>query len=107
MDLIHGRQSECSSQNDIWFAFILAHVIIISIFGSVRGASLFHWAAGCGNLEGLKELVDGVECLESRLQVTRTGNSTTPKNPGVHAALVSTCMIIDLNQLHTCPNHSC
>mmetsp|Transcript_21914 Transcript_21914/g.51686 ORF Transcript_21914/g.51686 Transcript_21914/m.51686 type:complete len:418 (-) Transcript_21914:1498-2751(-) len=23
----------------------------------VRGASLFHWAAGCGNLEGLRELV--------------------------------------------------
>ena len=66
------------------------------MFGSVRGASLFHWAAGCGNLEGLKELVDGVECLESRLQVTRTGDSTTPKNPGVHA--VSTCMVIDLNQ---------
>eukprot|EP00985_Skeletonema_marinoi_P020771 scaffold12430_cov137-Skeletonema_marinoi.AAC.3 len=45
----------------------------------VRGASLFHWAAGCGNLEGLQELV---KCcnkrqagLESNSQLSSPGNS--------------------------------
>lgn len=46
----------------------------------VRGASLFHWAAGCGNLEGLKELVDCCNkrkggASESSLQLSSPGNS--------------------------------
>ena len=55
----------------------------------VRGASLFHWAAGCGNLGGFKELVNGCNLLGSRLQGTdSTSESENPINPGVHAALL-------------------
>lgn len=32
----------------------------------VRGASLFHWAAGCGSLEALQELINSCDRLESR-----------------------------------------
>jgi len=45
----------------------------------VRGVSLFHWASGCGNLEGLKELVDCCNKrktgLESNSQLSSPGNS--------------------------------
>jgi len=56
----------------------------------VRGASLFHWCAGSGNLDGLKELVDGCDRLDLRIQarVRAIKNNTTPPNPGIHAALL-------------------
>ena len=56
----------------------------------VRGASLFHWAAGAGNLEGLKELVIGCDQLDSRIQARGGHGNTTnsPRNPGVHAAII-------------------
>jgi len=56
----------------------------------VRGASLFHWCAGSGNLDGLKELVDGCDRLDLRIQARRgaNDNNTGPSNPGVHAALL-------------------
>ncbi|KAL7526965.1 hypothetical protein ACHAXR_001730, partial [Thalassiosira sp. AJA248-18] len=66
----------------------------------VRGASLFHWAAGCGNLEGLQELVDGCDRLESRLQARGTNNTSSPKNPGVHAALLWKASRDDATPLH-------
>ena len=49
----------------------------------VRGASLFHWAAGCGNLDGLKELVN---CCNKR-EAGQGINSQLP-NPGYSAALL-------------------
>lgn len=67
----------------------------------VRGASLFHWAAGCGNLEGLQELVDGCDQLESRAEATGSSSSNTaPKNPGVHAALLWKASRDDATPLH-------
>jgi len=55
----------------------------------VRGASLFHWCAGSGNLDGLKELVDGCDRLDLRIQARGGANDkTSPSNPGVHAALL-------------------
>ena len=55
----------------------------------VRGASLFHWCAGSGNLDGLKELVDGCDRLDLRIQARGGSNDkTSPQNPGVHAALL-------------------
>ena len=56
----------------------------------VRGASLFHWAAGCGNLEGLKELVNGCDMLDSRLpyDAGERDSILRPTNPGVHCALL-------------------
>ncbi|KAL9190130.1 hypothetical protein ACHAXT_007341 [Thalassiosira profunda] len=65
----------------------------------VRGASLFHWAAGCGNLEGLQELV---ACC-NRLEYRRVGddvNGTSPKNPGVQAALLWKAARDDATPLH-------
>ena len=58
----------------------------------IRGASLFHWAAGCGNLEGLKELVEccnqlDYEYAEKRNDMKESNNSF-PRNPGFHAALL-------------------
>jgi len=53
----------------------------------VRGASLFHWASGCGNLQGLRELVDGCDLLESRIEASGM-TSAGPKSMGTHAALL-------------------
>jgi hypothetical protein len=47
----------------------------------VRGASLFHWAAGCGNLDALKELV---ACC-NELDVNNGGGGTI--SDGIRAAL--------------------
>ena len=56
----------------------------------VRGASLFHWAAGCGNLDGLQELVHSCNMLgyvpQGGGDYILTANNTP--NPGVHAALL-------------------
>jgi ankyrin repeat protein len=49
----------------------------------VRGASLFHWAAGCGNLEGLKELVD---CCNKRKAGSESNSQLS--SPGYSAALL-------------------
>ncbi len=58
----------------------------------VRGASLFHWSSGCGNLEGLQTLVDccnhiGCEHAE-RMQGMKMEDDVIPRNPGMHAALL-------------------
>lgn len=66
----------------------------------VRGASLFHWAAGCGNLQGLRELVNGCDRLDFRFQAEGTENSSSPKNPGVHAALLWKASRDDALPLH-------
>jgi len=46
----------------------------------VRGASLFHWAAGCGNLEGLRELVAacGDKGRKAALLWTASRDDATP-----------------------------
>jgi len=68
----------------------------------VRGASLFHWAAGCGNLDGLQELVDGCNMLGFAPQ-GRGDHIITDKtvsNPGVHAALLWKASRDDATPLH-------
>lgn len=52
----------------------------------VRGASLFHWAAGCGNLDGLKELVNS--CNQLDFDRMGTKNDTATNNHGYQAALL-------------------
>ena len=68
----------------------------------VRGASLFHWAAGCGNLDGLQELVDGCNMLGFAPQGRRDHIITdkTVSNPGVHAALLWKASRDDATPLH-------
>ncbi|KAL7496004.1 hypothetical protein ACHAWT_005468 [Skeletonema menzelii] len=61
----------------------------------VRGASLFHWAAGCGNLEGLKELVD---CCNKRKEVSQS--SLQLSSPGNSAALLWKASRDDAIPLH-------
>ena len=65
----------------------------------VRGASLFHWAAGCGNLEVLQELVNSCDRLGPKFQ-TGGFNSTSPKHPGVHAALLWKASRDDATPIH-------
>lgn len=50
----------------------------------VRGASLFHWAAGCGNLDALRELV---ECC-NELNVYRAATNDCTNCRGIEAALL-------------------
>ena len=60
----------------------------------VRGALLFHWAAGCGNLEALEELVAGCDELGSGSRVPgagtrrRSNEEAAPRNSGAHVALL-------------------
>lgn len=57
----------------------------------VRGASLFHWAAGCGNLDGLQELVHCCNILGYVPQGREDHSfhtAMTSSNPGVHAAIL-------------------
>ena len=71
-------------------------------YTDVRGASLFHWAAGCGNLDGLLELVHGCNMIqyaphdEGDYGFTGTDSS----NPGVHAALLWKANRDDATPLH-------
>ncbi|KAL7547075.1 hypothetical protein ACHAWF_010395 [Thalassiosira exigua] len=66
----------------------------------VRGASLFHWASGCGNLDGLQALVEECDKLGSRLPSRGIANSTSPSTPGVHAALLWKASRDDAVPLH-------
>ena len=63
----------------------------------VRGASLFHWAAGCGNLEGLKELVD---CCNKRKRKEVSESSSRLSSPGDSAALLWKASRDDAIPLH-------
>jgi len=58
----------------------------------VRGASLFHWASGCGNLEGLQALVDCCNQIsythaEIRKEMKKEDDDIN-YNPGMKAALL-------------------
>lgn len=56
----------------------------------VRGASLFHWAAGCGNLEALQELVTSCNELDFDRMATNETQATENSQScyGVQAALL-------------------
>ncbi|KAL7453499.1 hypothetical protein ACHAWC_005164, partial [Mediolabrus comicus] len=62
----------------------------------VRGASLFHWAAGCGNLDALKALV---VCCNTRNGISSNSNSTL-STPGTSAALLWKASRDDAIPLH-------
>lgn len=56
----------------------------------VRGASLFHWSAGCGNLDGLRALVQSCDQLQTdRMNhQKKSEDDYLPEKPGIHAALL-------------------
>ena len=62
----------------------------------VRGASLFHWAAGCGNLDALKALV---VCCNTCNVISSNSNSTL-STPGTSAALLWKASRDDAIPLH-------
>lgn len=62
----------------------------------VRGASLFHWSAGCGNLDALKALVN---CCNTRNVIDSNSNSTL-STPGTSAALLWKASRDDAIPLH-------
>ena len=67
----------------------------------VRGASLFHWASGCGNLDALKELV--VCCNELDIDRTMTSKMQQVRHSqlyGVQAALLWKASRDDAIPLH-------
>ena len=67
----------------------------------VRGASLFHWAAGCGNLEALQELVTSCNELDfDRMSTNETQASKNSQSYGALAALLWKASRDDATPLH-------
>lgn len=66
----------------------------------VRGASLFHWSAGCGNLDALKELVVCCNELDFHRAPTNDTNSEKSRSYGAQAALLWKASRDDATPLH-------